>query len=175
VTSGKVSPLLKMIGVISKVGPGSLDAEAGDLDVTAGWGSRGKEGVTMPGKGKRTERRWSEEELAAIKADAQARQMDAADYQKLLGESTCDVYLNATAYWQNIPLNVWEYHIGGYQVMKKWLSYREKSILGRGLKPEEAREVTGIARRIAAIILLQPHLDANYQSIKAATYEWPNG
>ncbi len=64
-------------------------------------------------------------------------------------------------------------YIGGYQVIKKWLSYREKPILGRGLKTEEAREITGTARRIAAIILLQPQLDANYQNIKTTTYDWP--
>jgi hypothetical protein len=30
-----------------------------------------------------------------------------------------------------------------------------------------------IARRIAAILLLEPSLDANYQAIKGATYPWP--
>jgi hypothetical protein len=34
--------------------------------------------------------------------------------------------------------------------MKKWLGYREREILGRDLKPDEAREVTNIARRITA-------------------------
>jgi hypothetical protein len=29
--------------------------------------------------------------------------------------------------WRNIPTKVWGYHIGGYQVIKKWLSYREKT------------------------------------------------
>jgi hypothetical protein len=45
-------------------------------------------------------------------------------------------------------------------------------LLGRGLKPEEVREVTQMARRIAAILLLEPQLDANYQAIKADTYDW---
>jgi len=27
---------------------------------------------------------------------------------------------------------VWTYTIGSYQVIKKWLSYREKPLLGRG-------------------------------------------
>ena len=54
---------------------------------------------------------------------------------------------------RNIPFNVWEYYIGGYQVVKKWLSYREDEILGRAER-EEAREVTNMARRLAAIMLL---------------------
>jgi hypothetical protein len=61
---------------------------------------------------------------------------------------------------------VWGYYTGGYQVIKKWLSYREDEILGRTLTPDEAREVMNTARRIAAIILLQPKLDENYRSVK---------
>src|SRR4030066_163864 len=53
------------------------------------------------------------------------------------------------------------YTIGGYQAMKKWLSYREKALLGRDLKVEEMREVMRMARRIASILLLQPPLGAN--------------
>ena len=68
---------------------------------------------------------------------------------------------------------MWRYTIGGYQVMKKWLSYRERPLLGRDLKPEEARYVTEMARRIAAILLLEPALDANYERVKADTYAWP--
>jgi hypothetical protein len=89
----------------------------------------------------------------------------------ILGEQTCDVWLNGRAYWRNVPLRVWEYTLGGYQVIKKWLSYREKELLGRSLSVEEARYVTEIARRIAAILLLGPALDANYQAVKQATRE----
>ena len=49
-----------------------------------------------------------------------------------------------------------------HQVIKKWLSYRERELLGRALTTDEAREVMNIARRIAAILLLEPALDANY-------------
>jgi hypothetical protein len=44
------------------------------------------------------------------------------------------------------PARVWDYTIGGYQVIKKWLSYREHDLLGRPLTTEEAREVMNIAR-----------------------------
>ena len=52
------------------------------------------------------------------------------------------------------------------------MSYREFELLGRALAPDEAREVTHMARRIAALILLQPELDKNYQAMKAATVVW---
>ena len=36
-----------------------------------------------------------------------------------------------------LPANVWNYKLGGYQVLKKWLSHREKKVMGRDLLPEE--------------------------------------
>jgi len=65
--------------------------------------------------------------------------------------------------WTNVPANVWTYTLGGYQVIKKWLSYRERVILGRALKPEEVAYASVMIRRIAAILLLSPVLDANYE------------
>ncbi len=47
-----------------------------------------------------------------------------------------------------------------------------EEILGRALKPEEAREVMNMARRIASIILLQPELDENYRKVKAVAFDW---
>jgi len=81
--------------------------------------------------------------------------------------------LNDRAYWKNVPANVWEYYIGGYQVIKKWLSYREQELLGRALRGEEAREVTNMVRRLAAIVLLHPALDDNYRRVKARAFPWP--
>jgi hypothetical protein len=89
-----------------------------------------------------------------------------------LGGACVDVFLNERAYWRCVPLRVWRYTIGGYQVMKKWLSYRERPLLGRDLRAQEARHVSDMARRIAALLLLEPALDANYAAVKADTYEW---
>ena len=92
-----------------------------------------------------------------------------------LGGACYDVYLSDVAYWRCVPARVWTYTIGGYRVMKKWLSYRERPLLGRDLKPDEARYVTEMTRRIAAILLLEPALDANYERVKADAYPWPGG
>jgi len=91
----------------------------------------------------------------------------------LMGGETRDVYLNDRAYWKNVPVAAWEYFIGGYQVLKKWLSYREEELLGRPLTSDEAREAMGIARRLTALVLMQPALDENYRSVKAKVYAWP--
>ncbi len=143
VTAGKLRPEFKTIAVLSSTK---------NLSVTACWGHAGKGGVTMPGKGK----------LNTTILDTRP------DY-KLPWFTLHDVYLNEAACWKDIPAQVWDYTIGGYQVIKKWLSYREFELLRRALTPDEAREVTHMARRIAALILLQPELDKNYEGIKNAT------
>ena len=120
--------------------------EAGDFDLTAGLGHAGKGGVTMPGKGK------------LIRRD----------------DGACDIFLNDVAFWRNIPETVLDYTIGGYQVIKKWLSYREKPLLGRGLTPDEVRYVTEMARRLTALIALQSCLDDNYRNVIRTTYPWTN-
>ena len=45
----------------------------------------------------------------------------------------------------SVASRVWDYTIGGYQVIKKWLSYREHKLLGRPPTTDEAREVMNIA------------------------------
>jgi hypothetical protein len=172
VTSGTITPEMKHIAVIRSVEGKSLHTEKEDLALTAGWGHGGKDGVTMPGKGKITRREYTKQELAAIESGARARGLTVKQALKHLGESTCDIYLNDGAYWSNIPEKVWDYTIGGYQVIKKWLSYREKPLLGRSLTSDEVREVMNMARRIAAIVFLEPALDQNYRKVKASTYQW---
>jgi hypothetical protein len=163
-----------------------------NLSVSAGWSHAGKGGVTMPGKGKLEMRPLTAEEAAACDV-AQASRLRVHEASalrgseretggetppepatgtaalRLLGPTTNDIFLNEAACWQNVPEKVRDYTIGGYQVIKKWLSYREHELLGRPLSPDEVREVTQMARRIAALILLQPELDKNYQAVKSAT------
>ncbi len=163
VTKGSVRADLRLIGPIHHIEGRQLRPEAGELDVTAGWGHGGKGGVTMPGRGKAMEREYTPLELAAFAEGATALGMTLDDALACFGATTRDVYLNGVAYWANVPAKVWEYTIGGYQVMKKWLSYRERALLGRSLNRDEVREVTQMARRIAAILLLSSALDANYR------------
>jgi hypothetical protein len=111
---------------------------------------------TLPGAGKYEERKQENEEL-----------------RKVFGDETLNIYLNGAAYWENVPKCVWEYYIGGYQVIKKWLSYREKVMLGRSLKVEEAEYVTEMARRLVALVLLQKELNVNYDAVKEETWSWP--
>ena len=80
------------------------------------------------GQGRIVEREYTQEELDAL-----------GDAISTLGAKTLDVYLNDRAFWRNVPAAIWDYKLGGYQVLKKWLSYRERDVLGWALTPEEVR------------------------------------
>ena len=94
-----------------------------DFKLTAGWGHFGANKAVMPGQG---------------------RIEDHGD--------TVDIHLNDQAYWSNIPKPVWQYRLGGYQVLKKHLSYRDHKVLGRPLTLDEVNWFSEAARRIAAIL-----------------------
>ena len=112
-----------------------------DFAVTAGWGHYGQGAAVMPGQGHAVERPFTEEEHTALGAAI-----------SVLGPTTFDVYLNGRTFWRGVPAAVWKYKLGGYQVLKKWLSYREHGVLGRPLQQDEVQHFTDTARRIAAIL-----------------------
>jgi predicted helicase len=39
------------------------------------------------------------------------------------------VYINKEQYFDGVPIDIWEYRIGGYQVLSKWLTYRKSKEL----------------------------------------------
>jgi hypothetical protein len=85
------------------------------------------------------------------------------------------VHINDNAYWSCIPLSAWEFKIGGHQVLKKWLSYREQSVIGRALSVEEVREFSNLARRLTRIVTLGGVLDENYVRARDHSFLWLAG
>lgn len=154
------------IGALAHSEGKGLDGD--DFEITAGWGHAGKGGVTMPARGKFVERDYTEAETNALKQTAEQLNLSLEDIKSTLGATTFDVYLNNLAYWRDVPRNVWEYTIGGYQVIKKWLSYRETELLKRALTLAEANEIRDTARRISAILLSSGNLDKNYLTAKTS-------
>ena len=139
VTSGALRPEIAVIAVPSTTDGGNMSGN--DFDVTAGWGHFGSGQAVMPGQGRVVERPYTSEERVAL-----------GDAVSTLGDSTFDIYLNDRAYWRNVPVNVWGYKLGGYQVLKKWLSYRESKVLGRPLLPDEVQHFAETARRVGALL-----------------------
>lgn len=168
VSTGIIRPGLRVLGLPTKGDGTALVVD--DLALTAGWGStqNARSGViVMPGRGMSVSRDYTAAERTALEAEAQAHDITLDELFVLIGARTLDVHLNPGAFWSNVPEKVWEYELGGYQVLKKWLSYREKGVLGRSLNIDEAVYASQIVRRIASILLLGPALDANYRASAA--------
>lgn len=141
VTVGKLRSELHGLGVPSKIGGSSIDPTT-DLKVDAGWGFRGQRNAVMCGKGR---------------VEASSHDPDHAR----------NVFINDRVYWANVPADVWAMTIGGYPVVKKWLSYREYRILGRPLRLEELTYVTEVVRRLKALLRLGDTLDDSYRRVTA--------
>ena len=139
VTDGTLRPELGTIAVPATAHGRNMTGE--DFAVTAGWGHSGTGDAVMPGQGRAVERPYRASESTGLGATV-----------PVLGRTTFDIYLNDNAFWRNVPTAVWTYKLGGYQVLKKWLSYRELGVLERALTPQEVQGFTGIARRIASIL-----------------------
>lgn len=140
VTSGSIRSDLKGLAELTVTGPAK--PRTPDLSLTARWGYAGQGGVVMPGPG-------------LVRGGTR-------------GDGFLDIHLNATTCWRDVPADVWAYTLGGYQVLKKWLSYREAVLLRRPLTASEALDFTKHVRRIAALLSLHPQLDAHYRASTVA-------
>ena len=141
VTAGTLRPDLAAIAVPSTADGRNMSG--GDFALTGGWGHFGTGDAVMPGQGRAVERDYTAAEREEL-----------GEAIAVLGDATVDVHLNDNARWSNVPTAVWNYKLGGYQVLKKWLSYRESKVLGRSLLAEEVQHFTDTARRIAAILAM---------------------
>ena len=139
VTQGTLRPEIAALAVPATTDGRNMTGD--DFALTAGWGHYGTGDAVMPGQGRIVEREYTEDERAALGEAIPA-----------LGEKTLDVYLNDHAYWRNVPAAIWDYKLGGYQVLKKWLSYRESDVLGRVLTPEEVLYFAEMTRRVGGIL-----------------------
>ena len=144
VTNGALRSDMATIALPATANGRNLTGE--DFAVTVGWGHSSSGDAVMPGQGRAVERAYTPSEHAEL-----------GDGATVLGRTTYDIHLNDNAFWRNVPAAVWTYKLGGYQVLKKWLAYRERSVLDRALTPHEVQRFTEIARRIAAILTMSAY------------------
>jgi predicted helicase len=65
------------------------------------------------------------------------------------------VYINKAQYFDGVPSEVWEFHVGGYQVCHKWLKDRK----GRVLSYEDIRHYQRVVAALAETIELMGRVD----------------
>lgn len=71
---------------------------------------------------------------------------------------TLNIYINKDQYFEGVPKEVWEYRIGAYQVMEKYLKDRK----GRKLSLKEINHYMKVAKAIQLTIELQKEIDKVY-------------
>jgi len=81
------------------------------------------------------------------------------------------VYVNKTQYFEAVPLELWEYQIGGYQVLAKWLKDRRD----RQLNLEEIKTYCRVVTAIQRTIALQEEIDALYSEAEKQVVEIADG
>lgn len=76
------------------------------------------------------------------------------------------VYINTTHYFEGVEPEVWEYQIGGYQVMDKYLKDR------KGRKMDDPRHYIRIATALAKTIEIQAEIDEIYPEVEKDVIEF---
>jgi predicted helicase len=77
------------------------------------------------------------------------------------------VNINPDKYFVSVPREVWEYHIGGYQVAEKWLKDRK----AKELSSEEVAHYAKVVTAIAETIKIQESLDDLFEEVEANLLE----
>jgi hypothetical protein len=70
------------------------------------------------------------------------------------------IAVNNDQFFKPVPLPVWEFHIGGYQVLDKYLKSRKE----RKLSLDEINRVSAIADSLAFTIDQMAKIDAAYRT-----------
>ena len=70
------------------------------------------------------------------------------------------IWTNKTQHFKPVPRAVWEFHIGGYQVLDKYLKSRK----GRVLSLDEINHVGAVADSLAFTIEQMAAIDAAYRA-----------
>jgi len=69
------------------------------------------------------------------------------------------IWINKTQCFKPVPEDVWNFHIGGYQVLEKYLKSRK----GRQLSLDEINHVAAIADSLAFTIVQMAKIDVAYK------------
>ncbi len=66
------------------------------------------------------------------------------------------IWINPTQHFTDVPIEVWEYEIGAYQVCEKWLRDRK----GEELRHEDVRQYRAILVAVAETLSVIAEIDA---------------
>ncbi|MBI4527366.1 MAG: N-6 DNA methylase [Deltaproteobacteria bacterium] len=79
------------------------------------------------------------------------------------------VYINKAQYFEGVEPEVWQYQIGGYQVLDKWLKDRRKRILSLEDIKHYCRVVTALPKTME----IQAEIDELYSGVEESVMTFP--
>jgi predicted helicase len=100
--------------------------------------------------------------VARYQGEGDNDRIEKVDYQ----ENEQRIYINIDKYFEGITPEVWNYHIGGYQVLSKYLKDRKKRIL------EDAPQYCRIVTALQKTIEIQKRIDEIYPEIEKDLIEF---
>ena len=78
------------------------------------------------------------------------------------------IYINREQYFEGVENNIWEYRIGGYQVLSKWLKDRK----GKILSFDDVKHYCKIVTAIKETIGIQKSIDRIYKEVEKKIIEF---
>ena len=84
---------------------------------------------------------------------------DSASLRLCVKKQCARVYINSTQYFDNVPVEAWEFYVGGYQPAQKWLKDRK----GRALSSDDIMHYKSI---IAALVETRRLMDELWEATK---------
>jgi predicted helicase len=100
--------------------------------------------------------------VARYQGEGDNDRIEKIDYQ----QSEQRIYINNEKYFEGVAAEVWNYHIGGYQVLPKYLKDRKGRIL------EDAPHYCRIVTAIQKTIEIQKQIDILYPEIEKALIQF---
>ncbi|MCX6379079.1 MAG: hypothetical protein NT023_06330 [Armatimonadetes bacterium] len=82
--------------------------------------------------------------------------MEAIRYTEPNAEAAGRVWINKAQYFEGVAPEVWEFHVGGYQVCAKWLKDRK----GRTLSYDDLLHYERVCAALSETIRLMTAIDA---------------
>ena len=76
------------------------------------------------------------------------------------------IYINDEQYFEGIKPKIWEYQIGGYQILDKWLKDRK----GRALSSEDIKHYCKVVTALSKTIEIQKQIDKLYSKVEKTLF-----
>jgi hypothetical protein len=89
---------------------------------------------------------------------------------RIYDEKKKRAYINEKQYFEGIGKDIWEFEIGGYQVLSQWLKYRK----GRMLSVQDVKHFCKVATALKKTIDIQDEIDKLFPEVEKGTLELKN-